>query len=178
MPVIVLHGGPAAGHRNMRPYAALAGKHEVVLYDQSGCGRSARPADLALYTPERYADELDAVRHHIGAERAILLGHSWGGMLALAYMRRYAAHVGGLVLAGTAPRLADYAAAADRWLIAMGPEARTIVRRAEREGHTGDSAYQALTGRYYAEHLCRLDPWPNGSTRCCRKRAATRSTPI
>jgi len=42
-PIIVLHGGPAAGHRYMLPYAALAKNREVAFYDQSGCGRSAAP---------------------------------------------------------------------------------------------------------------------------------------
>src|SRR4051812_13325449 len=45
-PVVLLHGGPAAGHRYLRPYAALAGERQVVLYDQSGCGRSDSPAEL------------------------------------------------------------------------------------------------------------------------------------
>ncbi|CAN5277693.1 hypothetical protein BH09PSE6_BH09PSE6_15460 [soil metagenome] len=80
--IVTLHGGPAAGHRYLRPYAALATDRPVVFYDQSGCGRSARPADLALYTPERYVDELEALRIRLGLEQMILLGHSWGGLLA------------------------------------------------------------------------------------------------
>ena len=41
-PVVLLHGGPAAGHRYLRAYAALAGDRQAVFYDQSGCGRSAK----------------------------------------------------------------------------------------------------------------------------------------
>jgi proline-specific peptidase len=159
-PIIVLHGGPAAGHTYMRPYAALATDREVVLYDQSGCGRSARPTDLKSYSVERYVAELEMLRTHLGYGKVILLGHSWGGMLAMAYAQEHADRVAGLVLAGTAPVLSDFAEAATRWMTSMGPEAMAIAQRAETTGALSDPAYVELMDRYYHEHLCRLDPWP------------------
>ncbi len=107
-PIVALHGGPAAGHTYMRPYSALATDRQVVLYDQSGCGRSARPADLSLYTIDRYVGELEALRSHLGLERMIVLGHSWGSVLAPAYAASYPDRVEAIVLTGSVTRYRDY----------------------------------------------------------------------
>lgn len=160
-PVIVLHGGPAAGELYMRPYVGLAWDRQVVLYDQSGCGKSARPDDMSRYTLDRYVEELEALRRHLAFEKIVLAGHSWGGILAPAYAARYPQQVAGLVLAGTAPRWSDFQAAADQWLQGFGPDARAIVDRAEKGGALDDPAYGKLIQTYYARHLCRLDPYPD-----------------
>ena len=159
-PVIVLHGGPAAAHGYMLPYAHLAADRPTILYDQGGCGRSDAPGPLSRYTLDSYVAELEALRAHLGIERSYLLGHSWGGLLAPAYAAKYPRHVAGLVLAGTARRWRDFQITAERWLAQLGPRAVATVRRAEASGNTDDPAYQALIGRYYQLHLCRLDPWP------------------
>lgn len=160
-PVITLHGGPAAGETYMRPYAGLATDRQVITYDQSGCGRSARPDDMGRYTLDRYVEELDALRRHLAFEKVVLVGHSWGGMLAPAYAARYPECVAGLVLAGAAVRIADFQAAAQRWLAALAPDARATVARAESTGVLDDPAYGRLLKVYYAQHLCRLDPYPD-----------------
>ena len=159
-PVVALHGGPAAGHRYMRPYAALATDRQVVLYDQSGSGRSDSPRDLKRYTLPRYVAELDALRAHLGRAKVALLGHSWGGTLAPAYADAHPARVATLVLAGASSRWQDFEDAAQVWLRQLGPEAVATVARAKRTGRTDDPAYGALLQRYYALHLCRLDPMP------------------
>ncbi len=160
IPVVVVHGGPAAGHRYMRAYAALAGSRRVIFYDQSGCGRSERPADLRRYTAETYVAELEALRRHLGLERMILLGHSWGGMLAPLYARAFPERVAAMVLAGTASRWRDFQDASQLWLREMGSKAVAVVRRAMRTGDTGSVAYRDLMDRYYSRHLCRLSPPP------------------
>jgi proline-specific peptidase len=161
LPLVVLHGGPAAGHRYMLPYAQIALDRPVIFYDQSGCGRSAAPPELKRYTVTRYVAELEALRAHLGLDRMLLLGHSWGGFLAPAYAAHFPDRVAGLVLAGSAARWHDFAIAAERWLGELGPQAVATVRKAERSGKTEDPAYQALLERYYALHLCRLAHWPN-----------------
>jgi proline-specific peptidase len=160
-PVITLHGGPAAGETYMRPYVGLAADRQVVTYDQSGCGKSARPADMSLYTLDRYVEELEALRRHLAFDQVILIGHSWGGFLAPAYAARYPKYVAGLVLAGTAVRWSDFQLAADRWLVELGPDARPIIDRAEKGGSLDDPDYGKLVQAYYARHLCRLDPYPD-----------------
>lgn len=160
VPAIVLHGGPAAGHGYMLPYAHLARDRPTVLYDQGGCGRSDAPGPRSRYTIGSYVAELEALRAHLGFERVHLIGHSWGGLLAPAYAARYPHRVAGLVLAGSARRWSDFQRAAEHWLAQLGPAAVATARRAAATGRFDDPAYQALIGRYYQLHLCRLDPWP------------------
>ncbi|MBD8620663.1 proline iminopeptidase-family hydrolase [Sphingomonas sp. CFBP 13728] len=163
-PLIVLHGGPAAGEIYMRPYAGLAVDRQVVLYDQTGCGRSAKPGNLAGYTPDAYVSELEALRDHLGFEQVSLLGHSWGGFLGVLYATAYPDRVASLVLAGTATSMNDFSQAADRWLNAFGPSARTTIARQElppaEPTPAYEAAYEDLTEAYYRRHLLRLDPWP------------------
>jgi proline iminopeptidase len=159
-PILALHGGPAAGHTYMRPYSALATDRQVVLYDQTGCGQSAKPTDLSLYTVDRYVEELEALRAHLGFERIILLGHSWGSMLAPAYAAAHPDRVEAVLLAGSVTEVADYQEAAKRWLKAMGPKAAATVAEAEKSGRTDSPAYQAVLDRYYHAHVIRLKTWP------------------
>jgi proline-specific peptidase len=159
-PVVVVHGGPAAGHRYMRPYAALATDREAVLWDQLGCGRSDAPSDTSLYTVERYIDEVDALTDHLGWRRFVLLGHSWGGWLGQAYALARPARLAGLAFAGTSSSIACMQRASNRYLAEYGPEAVALARRAERDGNYEAPDVQALTMRFYQDHLCRLDPWP------------------
>jgi proline iminopeptidase len=164
-PLIVLHGGPAAGEIYMRPYVGLAVDRQVVLYDQTGCGRSAKPHNLAGYTPDAYVSELEALRDHLGFAQVCLLGHSWGGFLGALYATAYPDRVVSLVLAGTATSMNDFSQAADRWLKEFGPTARTTIARQElppgEPNPAYEAAYEKLTEAYYRRHLLRLDPWPS-----------------
>jgi proline-specific peptidase len=159
-PVVLLHGGPAAGHRYLRPYAGLTTDRQVVLYDQSGCGRSDSPAELSRYTVALYVEELEALRAQLALPRMILIGHSWGGSLALAYALAHPDRVGGLVLAGSVAKWRDFQAAADIWLAQLGPSAVATVRHAEATQQYDSPAYGAVLQAYYRRHLCRLDPPP------------------
>ena len=87
-PVVFLHGGP--GVPDMVGDASYFGQlardgFDVYIYDQVGRGRSTRLDDPRAYTLERDVADLEAIRGEIGAEQIILIGHSYGGMLAAAY---------------------------------------------------------------------------------------------
>ena len=161
LPVVVLHGGPAAGHTYMRPYAALATDREMILYDQSGCGLSAKPSGLWHYSVSRYVAELEALRVHLGYDRVILVGHSWGALLAPAYAAAHPTRVASMVLAGGVAVMSDYQKAATRWLTEMGPSTVELVRRITASGKVSDPGYQAFLDRYYHAHVLRLKDWPD-----------------
>ncbi|MGI1663574.1 alpha/beta fold hydrolase [Palleronia sp. KMU-117] len=84
--VLVLHGGPGGDFRSLQALAALSDTHRVVFYDQRGAGLSQRVPPSAL-TLEGHLTELGAMIDHVTqGERVSLIGHSWGAMLAVAYL--------------------------------------------------------------------------------------------
>jgi proline iminopeptidase len=103
-PVVVLHGGPDFNHTYLLPELdRLAGSFRLVYYDQRGRGRSAagvRPEDVSIAS--EVADQ-DTLRAHLGLESMALLGHSWGGLLALEYALRHPERVDRLILMNGAP---------------------------------------------------------------------------
>ncbi|PWU56605.1 prolyl aminopeptidase [Micromonospora sp. S4605] len=102
-PAVVLHGGPGSGATpSWRRYFDPA-RYRVVLFDQRGCGRSrphaADPAvDLSVNTTDHLVADIERLREHLGVDRWLVLGASWGSTLGLAYAQRHPARVSELVL--------------------------------------------------------------------------------
>src|SRR5215470_106130 len=82
--LVVIHGGPGMDMGYLRAdLAPLAERHTLLFYDQRGGGRSQLlPDDAALYTMQRHAADLEALRVHFGLERMTLLAHSFGPAIA------------------------------------------------------------------------------------------------
>jgi proline iminopeptidase len=103
-PMIVLHGGPDFDSGYLLPELdRLSDKFHLIYYDQRGRGRSAdkvKPEDVTL---ESEMADLDQVREHFHLEKVVLLGHSWGTVLALEYALRHPERVSRLVLMDPAP---------------------------------------------------------------------------
>jgi pimeloyl-ACP methyl ester carboxylesterase len=96
----MLHGGPGLNSDYLAPLEALVDHGRTVIrYDQLGCGRSTYGQGMAVDGFDPFLREIDALRDHLGLERVHILGHSWGGMLALEYMLSSPRGVAGLVLA-------------------------------------------------------------------------------
>jgi proline iminopeptidase len=160
-PLLLLHGGPGAGHNYLLPLKVLADERPVIFYDQLGCGRSDIPQDPSLYTFERAVEELDAVRSALGLNRVVLLGHSWGSQLAMEYfITRGAPGVERVVLGGAYASSAQFAAGTKRLLDAMPNRAGERVRALEAAGAFQSNEYQSIMQAFYERHLCRVMPWP------------------
>ncbi len=103
-PAVFLHGGPGGGtapyHRQFFDPSA----YRIVLFDQRGCGRStphiADGADLSVNTTQHLIADIEALRTHLGVERWLVFGGSWGSTLALAYAQKHPDRVTELVLRG------------------------------------------------------------------------------
>ena len=104
-PAVVLHGGPGQGCAPNMRRAFDPRRYRIILFDQRGCGRSTPHAsDLAtemrFNTTEHLISDMEALRAHLGVERWLLAGGSWGSTLALAYALRFPARVSEIVLNG------------------------------------------------------------------------------
>lgn len=85
-PLMVVHGGPLLDHGYMEPWLKeLGSDYRLVFMDQRLSGRSSPESDSASITLDRFSEDIEAVRRHLGLNRVHLLGHSWGGFLAMHY---------------------------------------------------------------------------------------------
>jgi proline iminopeptidase len=102
IPLLLLHGGPGADHSDFLPaFTPLARRCQLVLIDERGSGRSERLKDPKGYTLNHMVKDIECVRQQLKLPQLVVLGHSFGGILAQAYAVRHPRRVLGLVLAGT-----------------------------------------------------------------------------
>jgi proline-specific peptidase len=161
LPLLVLHGGPGAPHDYLEDLARLADDgRTVVFYDQIGCGKSDHPDDPSLWVMDTFVEEITAVRDALGLDRVHLLGHSWGGWLALEYVLGRPSGLASLVLASTCASLPAFAAETRRLKESLPADVQEVIDRHESSGTTDDPAYEEATMAYFTQWLCRLDPWP------------------
>jgi proline iminopeptidase len=123
LPVIVLHGGPGFDHRYLLPdLDRLSDAFRLIYYDQRGRGQSAWNGPPAPASLQIEMDDLERVRQHFQLERAALLGHSWGGLLAMEYAIRHPERVSRLLLLNTCPASYDDFALFERQLAVRDPQ--------------------------------------------------------
>src|SRR5213594_668020 len=99
-PILFLHGGPGAGIDPVHRRYFHPRRWRVVLFDQRGCGRSTPRAELRENTTWDLVADIEKVREHLGIERWVVFGGSWGSTLALAYSETHPERVKALVLRG------------------------------------------------------------------------------
>src|SRR5919205_1081904 len=100
---MVIHGGPGGDHSGFKPaFSPLAERMQLVYVDHRGQGRSAR-GPQETYTLDNNVEDLEALRQYLGLERVVVMGVSYGGMVALAYASRYPDSVSHLVAVVTSP---------------------------------------------------------------------------
>ena len=151
-PAVVLHGGPGSGvGPGWRRYFDPAA-YRVILFDQRGCGRSVPSAgdpttDLSVNTTDHLIGDIERLRAHLGIERWLVLGASWGCALGLAYAERYPERVSEMVLFALATGRRAETELLTRGLGAVFPEAWArfveLVPPAERDGDLA-AAYARL----------------------------------
>jgi proline iminopeptidase len=102
--IIAIHGGPGVDLESIYgDFTVLAEKHVVIFYDQRGAGRSTLPRDSTVLTSAAQIADLDAVRRHFKIDRAILIAHSYGPLLAATYAIAHPDHIRAMVLLGAVP---------------------------------------------------------------------------
>jgi proline iminopeptidase len=159
--VLGLHGGPGGTYDYLSPLFDLANHgYRVVLYDQSGGGKSQAVRDPVLFTIERFVEEAEGVRQKLKLGKVHLYGHSWGGMLAQAYALKYQRNLVSLTLSGTTPSAPLFEKEAARIVRTLPADVRKKIAKYESEGDFDNPEYTAAVDVFNQRHQCLLDPWP------------------
>jgi proline iminopeptidase len=175
--VLLLHGGPAATHEYWEAcdsYLPAAGI-EYYYYDQLGSAYSDQPDEPDLWELERFVDEAEQVRQALGLnqENFYLVGHSWGGLLAIEYTLRFQQHLKGLVISNMMASIPAYNEYAQTALMpAMDQAALAEIKGLETAGEFQDPRYMELViEHHYVHHLLRMPPdqWPDPVNRAFKK---------
>jgi len=97
-PVVILHGGPGFDHNYMLPLSQLADDYRVIFYDQRATGDSTGVVDANSITVDNFVEDLEGLRKELNLGKMHVIGHSWGGGLAIYYGVKYPANLRSLVL--------------------------------------------------------------------------------
>lgn len=99
-PVVFLHGGPGAGSSPVHRQFFDPVAYRIVVFDQRGAGRSVPLGCLEENTTPKLIEDMERLRKHLGIERWVVFGGSWGSTLALAYAEHHPQRCIGLILRG------------------------------------------------------------------------------
>ena len=166
LPLLVLHGGPGAGHDYLESLGDLGVDRPVVFYDQLGCGKSDKPDNPALWTVGRFVAEVDAVRRALRLERFHLYGHSWGSWLAIEYLlTRSPRGIGAVVLASASASAGEFVAGTKYLRTLLPADVRQTLDYYESIGDVTAPEYLDAVNVFYQNFFCRLDPYPDALLR-------------
>lgn len=100
LPVVFVHGGPGAGCDALSRRFFDPNLYRIITFDQRGAGRSTPYASLENNTTWDLVADLERIREHLGIDKWVVFGGSWGSTLALAYAQAHAERVHALILRG------------------------------------------------------------------------------
>jgi proline iminopeptidase len=167
--LLLLHGGPGATHEYFEAFDSYlpAAGIEFIYYDQLGSHRSSQPDIPALWDTARFVDEVEQVRLALGldAHNFFLLGHSWGGILAMEYALAHQGHLKGLVISNMVSSIPAYNRYAREVLMpGIAPEVLAEIQAIEAAQDYDNPRYMALLiPHHYEHHVLRLPhaQWPD-----------------
>jgi len=163
--VLCLHGGPGATHDYLLSLEDLAQfGYRVVLIDQLGCGKSARPRGTALYTIAHNVEEVEGVRKALQLGKVHLMGSSYGGALAIATALKYQRNLRSLVITGGLASVPLTVREMRRLVNRLPPKTRATLAKYEAREDYENPEYLAAVDVFYRRHVCRLPVWPREVT--------------
>lgn len=171
--LLLLHGGPGGTHEYFEPcdsYLPEAGI-EYYFYDQLGSYYADQPDIPALWDIPRFVDEVEQVRIALGldASNFFLLGHSWGGALAIEYALAHQKHLKGLIVSNMMASIPAYNEYAEKVLMPkMDAKALEQIRAFEAAKDYENPRYmELLIAHHYVDHVLRMPPdrWPDSVQR-------------
>jgi proline iminopeptidase len=167
--VLLLHGGPGATHEYFEAFDSYfpAAGIEYYYYDQLGSYYSDQPDAPELWEIPRFVEEVEHVRRALGLgqNNFYLLGHSWGGILAIEYVLQYQQHVKGLIISNMMASVPAYNEYANTVLMpAMDQTVLAEIKHLEAAGQYENPRYmELLIPHHYVQHVLRMsaEQWPD-----------------
>jgi L-proline amide hydrolase len=164
-PVMILHGGPGAGHNYCEPIADVLAQtgRAGVLYDQIGCGNSTHLPDKPkeFWTPELFMEELTLLTEHLGiSNKYNIVGQSWGGMLGMQFAIQNPKGLNAMVIADSPASMEVWVSEANKLRKELPPEVEATLLKHEAAETTEDPEYIAAVDVFYSRHLCRIPQPP------------------
>lgn len=175
--VLLLNGGPGATHEyfecfeNFLPAEGI----EFIYYDQLGCGYADNPNDTSMWDLPRYVEEVEQVRKALNLDNTnfYLLGHSWGGILAMEYSLKYQNNMKGLIISNMMASCPEYDKYANEVLSKqMNPEVLAELMKIEANNDFSNPRYMdLLIPNFYEKHVLRFPAkdWPEPVNRSLGK---------
>jgi proline iminopeptidase len=175
--VLLLHGGPGMTHEYLEAFDSFLPRAgiEYYYYDQLGSAYSDQPDDPSLWELPRFVEEVEQVRKALKLDKSnfYLLGHSWGGMLALEYALKYQQSLKALIISNMVPSIPAYSRyAKDVLMPAMDQKALAEIKTLEAAKKFDDPRYEELLmNNFYVYHILRMpaDQWPDPVLRAFNK---------
>lgn len=166
--ILLLNGGPGGTHEYFQCFENFLPKEgvEFIYYDQLGCGYSDNPNDTAYWDLNRFVEEVEQVRVALGLNKDnfYLLGHSWGGILAMQYSLKYQQHMKALIISNMMSSCPDYDKYAEEVLAKqMDKSVLDSVKAMEARNDFANPQYMGLLiPNFYEKHMLRKPyaEWP------------------
>lgn len=167
MKVLLLHGGPALTHEYMECFESFFPQAGIQFYhyDQLGSYRSDQPDDDALWTIDRFVEEVEQVRIKLGLNKDnfYILGSSWGGILGMEYALKYQDNMAGLIVSNMTADFDKYEAYNTKLRNQLRPSLIDSLEYYESRNDYHNPVYADLVfEEYYTKHICRFPSadWP------------------
>ena len=162
-PLVVMHGGPGSTHDNVLTIAKLlsATGRPVIVYDQIGCGKSTslKSKPPGFWTIELFEEELSRVIKHLKIEkRYILVGASWGGMLAMNYAIKKPKGLKGLIIANSLPSSRMWVRETRKLVARLPAKHRDAIYKYEKLGKYTNKEYLAANTEFAKRHIRQIPP--------------------
>ncbi|MFM2230543.1 MAG: hypothetical protein RL607_1801 [Bacteroidota bacterium] len=165
--LLLLNGGPGMSHEYFECFDSFLPNAEIeyIYYDQLGTGFSDNPNDTAFWDLPRYVEEVEQVRKalHLTKDNFYLLGHSWGGILAMQYALKYQGNLKGLIVSNmmaSCPKYGAYSKVLEKQMPAA--VVQQIHDLEAKKDYTNPKYMELLMANYYNQHILRLpvNQWP------------------
>lgn len=159
--LLLLSGGPGLSHEYfecMESFLPAEGI-EFIYYDQLGTGFSDNPKDTAFWDLPRYVEEVEQVRKalNLNKDNFYVLGHSWGGVLAMEYALKYQENLKGLIISNMMDSAPKYGKYSEVLAAQMDPDVLKQIREIEAKKDFSNPKYmELLIPNFYEKHLLRM----------------------